>query len=57
MLLVCSDDPARVRAAEYLSSSMQENGFFLKVRLAGPRGLCGRLQAGNYDAYLGEGPA
>lgn len=54
VLLVCSDDPARVRAAEYLSSSMQENGFFLKVRSLGREAYVAALQAGNYDAYLGE---
>lgn len=46
VLLVCSDDPARVRAAEYLSSSMQENGFFLKVRSLAARPmwpLCRRV--------------
>ena len=42
VLLVCSDDPARVRAAEYLSSSMQENGFFLKVRSLGREVICSR---------------
>ena len=32
VLLVCSDDPARVRAADYLYSPMQENGFVPNVR-------------------------
>lgn len=33
---------------------MQENGFFLKVRSLGREAYVAALQAGNYDAYLGE---
>ncbi len=54
ILLVCSDDPKRVAAAEYIAGKLNEAGLQITVNAVEREKYLKNLQDGNFDLYYGE---
>lgn len=52
--LVCSSDPCRVAAAEYIAAEAEKYGIELKVDSVNENVYRNRLYAGDFDLYFGE---
>lgn len=52
--LVCSSDPARVAAAEYIAAEAEKYGIELVVDAVNERTFLNRLYGGNFDLYFAE---
>ncbi len=52
--LVCSSDPARVAAAEYIAKEAEQYGIELVVDAVNERTFLNRLYGGSFDLYFGE---
>ena len=52
--LVCSSDPARVAAAEFIAAEAEKYGIELVVDAVNERTYLNRLYNGNFDLYFGE---
>ncbi len=53
-LLVCSDDPVRVTAAEAVAQALTDCGLKTTVNAKGQSDYQAALESGNFDLYLGE---
>lgn len=54
VFLVCSDDPARVKAAEAINQELRKCGLYLTVKALSWENYRTALRRGNYDMYYGE---
>ncbi len=54
VFLVCSSDPRRVDAAEFIAAEAEKYGIHLIVDAVNERTYLDRLYAGDFDLYLGE---
>ena len=52
--LVCSSDPRRVSAAEFIAAEAEKYGIDLVVDAVNERTYVSRLYTGDFDLYLGE---
>ena len=52
--LVCSSDPRRVSAAEFIAAEAEKYGIDLVVDAVNERVYISRLYSGDFDLYLGE---
>lgn len=53
-LLVCSEDPKRVAAADYIAAVLREAGLHITVNAVDYDSYKTALQNGNFDLYYGE---
>lgn len=54
VFLVCSSDPRRVDAAEFIAAEAEKYDIHLTVDAVNERAYLDRLYAGDFDLYLGE---
>lgn len=54
IFLVCSDDPTRVKAAEYIAEVLNETGLRLTVSAVDHNTYMKELDEGDFDLYYGE---
>lgn len=54
IFLVCSDDPTRVAAAEYIADVLNETGLRLTVSAVDHETYMKKLDKGDFDLYYGE---
>lgn len=53
-LLVCSDNPKRVQAAQTIAKQLTDSGLTVEVNAKSWDGYMEALKVGNFDFYLGE---
>lgn len=52
--IVCSEDPTRVAAAQYICEEMQKYGLNIHLNILDRAGYKSALKNGNFDLYYGE---
>lgn len=52
--IVCSEDPARVAAAQYICEEMQKYGLNIRLNILDRASYKSALKSGNFDLYYGE---
>ena len=52
--IVCSEDPARVEAAQYICEEMQKYGLNIRLNILDRASYESALKSGNFDLYYGE---